>query len=159
MRHPLVAALALVLLAAAPVRAQERDAGEDYYHPPVSSEERFDRKITVGPPATRDSRVNFVTFITKAQLAAPESPRFVFFAKGGEADRLHLVALDDEVFRTIYRARAVMAQMTSNFRGTEFFAQQGLTTVGTFYDMLQLLGFESLTITDGATWTHRVHFD
>ena len=103
-------------------------------------------------------RIGFVNTVTKAQLEAPETPRFVMFAKGADARRLIMVALDDEVFKTLYRARAVMAQFTANLRGTEFFEQQGLTTAGTFYDMLQILDFESLTISDGETWSHRVYF-
>jgi hypothetical protein len=148
-------AICAFLLTALPVSA---DKQEGYYYPPVSSEEEFDRAIITAPPANRNVRIGFVNTVTKAQLEAPETPRFVMFAKGADARRLIMVALDDEVFKTLYRARAVMAQFTANLRGTEFFEQQGLTTAGTFYDMLQILDFESLTISDGETWSHRVYF-
>ena len=29
---------------------------------------------------------------------------------------------------------------------------------GSLFDVLQLMDFESLTITDGETWSHRVYF-
>ncbi len=43
-------------------------------------------------------------------------------------------------------------------RGTDFFRQQNLQFEGTLYDMLQVMGFKTLTISDGATWAHRVNF-
>ncbi|MGB0505504.1 MAG: hypothetical protein ACPGGK_04840 [Pikeienuella sp.] len=128
-----------------------------YYYPDPATAEDFTRQLAPVPPADRTSRVNFVTAITKAQLDAPANPRFVLFAKGEAAEHLVMVALDDEVFATIFRARAMLAQMTSNFRRTEFFQQAGLSTAGTFFDMLQMLRFETLIITDGAEWSHRVN--
>ena len=51
-----------------------------------------------------------------------------------------------------------MAQLTANMRGTEFFRNLNLEVVGTFYDMLQIMEFDELIITDGETWSHRVDF-
>ena len=147
--------LALTLIAPA-VAAQERYEG--YYYPEVTSQEQFTRVIRDTPPPGKSVRVDFVTNLTAAQLAAPESPRFVFFAKGADARHLTLIALDDDVFSTLYRARAVMAQMTSNMRGNEFFRQQGLEFVATFYDLLQIMEFDTLVISDGETWAHQVNF-
>lgn len=146
------ACLTLPTLAA----AEEKYVG--YYYPEITSEETFARVITPGPTPTPEVRADFVTSITKAQLAAPESPRFVIFEKGDASEHLVIVALDDDVFSTLYRARALMAQLTSNFRGTEFFRTQGLAAAGTFYDMIQLLQFETLVISDGETWSHQVNF-
>ena len=152
------AGLAAPLLSglAAPAAAEERYVG--YYYPEVTSEEVFDRIIAAAPPATAEIRVGFVTAITKAQLAAPESPRFVLTEKGDKSERLIIIALDDEVFATLYRARAVLSQLTSNFRGTDFFRSQNLHVQGTFYDMLQIMQFESLVISDGENWSHEVTF-
>ena len=136
--------------------AQDKYVG--YYYPEVGSEETFGRVITDAPFAGKDIRVNFVTTITKAQLEAPESPRFVLFTKGGDSDTLIIVALDDEVFKTLYRARALLAQLTSNIRGTAFFRQQNLEVTGTFFDMLQLMRFKRLVISDGENWSHQVNF-
>ena len=136
--------------------AQDKYVG--YYYPEIGSEETFSRVITNAPRAGKNIRVNFVTPITKAQLEAPESPRFVLFTKGGESDTLIMIALDDEVFKTLYRARALMAQLTSNIRGTAFFRQQNLEVTGTFYDMLQLMSFKHLVISDGENWSHQVNF-
>lgn len=53
----------------------------------------------------------------------------------------------------------MLAQLTSNMRGTQFFREQDLDIEGTLYDMLQVMGFKSLTISDGANWSHRVNFE
>ena len=152
----LLALTAALCMTALTAHAQERYEG--YYYPEVTSQEQFSRVIRQGPTSNKGVRVEFVTNLTAAQLAAPESPRFVFFAKGADARHLNIIALDDDVFSTIYRARAVMAQMTSNMRSNEFFRSQGLEYVATFYDLLQIMEFDTLVISDGETWTHQVNF-
>ncbi len=133
--------------------------GDSYYYPPVGSEEVFTRDLAPAPRANRMVRVGFTTQITKAQLAAPDTPRFVIFAKGDEAQHMIIVALDDEVFKTLYRARAVMAQLTANARATDFFINSNIQDHATWFDLVKLLGFEDLVISDGATWSHRVIFE
>ena len=164
---PLFASLfALMVFAAAALpgasHAASHASGGDkyvgYYYPPITSEETFSRVLTRAPNARASVRTNFVTTITKAQLEAPESPRFVFFEKGADSETLVLIALDDEVFSTLFRARAVLAQITSNLRGTKFFIDQNLNIEGTFYDMLQIMSFKTMIISDGRNWSHRVTF-
>jgi hypothetical protein len=142
--------------AAAAAWADERDS---YYYPAITSEEVFSRDLGAAPPAGRAVRVGFATQITKAQLAARDSPRFVIFAKGDDAQHMIVVALDDQVFKTIYRARAVLAQLTSNARGTDFFIQNGIQTHATWFDLAKMLGFKDLVISDGVGWSHRVMFE
>lgn len=133
--------------------AQER---EGYYYPEIASEEVFKRDMIEGPPADREVRVRFITQITKAQLAAPENPPFVIFEKGAESQHMIIVALNDEVFRTLHRARAVLAQLTANARGTEFFRESGVDIRATWFDLAKMLGFEDVVISDGHSWSHRV---
>ncbi len=160
MTRILIAAIIAVSLAAASHGGAALAAGKDgYYYPPVNSEEVFARDLAVAPPAGRAVRVGFTTQITKAQLAAPESPRFVIFAKGDEAQHMIIIALDDEVFKTIYRARAMLAQLTSSARGTDFFINSNIQDHATWFDLAKLLGFEDMVISDGATWSHRVMFE
>ncbi|MEP2641964.1 hypothetical protein [Roseobacter sp.] len=144
------------LLIAGSVAAQERYVG--YYYPEITSEEVFDRIVRESPGASKATRVDFINVMTSAQLATPESPRFVFFSKGAESKTLILTALDDDVFSTIYRARAILAQLTVSVRKGGFFRQEDLQYVATFYDLLHLLQFDELLITDGESWTHRVEF-
>lgn len=135
------------------------DRREGYYYPPVTSTEVFARPRPDVPHADRDVRVTFVTQITRAMLDAPDTPPYVLFAKGAEAEKLILVGLDDQMFKTLYRARAVLAQLTSNARGAEFFVNNKQNTTATFFDLLVLLEFESLVITDGENWAHEVVFE
>jgi hypothetical protein len=147
------------VIAASLAGAALAEGADSYYYPPISSDEIFSRDLGAAPPAGRAVRVGFTTQITKAQLAAPDSPRFVIFAKGDEAQHMIVIALDDQVFKTIYRARAVLAQLTSNARGTDFFIENGIEFHATWFDLSKLLGFEDLVISDGATWSHRVVFE
>jgi hypothetical protein len=153
------AALFLAIFAVAPVLAQEQDDRRaDYYYPPVTSEERFERVMAAPPRSDRDDRIAFVDALTRGQLVAAYAPPFAVFAKGDEAEHLIVVALEDGVFGTLFRARAVMAQLSVPVRATEFFQSHGLDDRATFYDMLRMIGFSTLTISDGRDWSHRVVF-
>lgn len=143
-------------LAAGAALAEER---EGYYYPPVGSQESFSRTLAQTPPADRTVRIAFVTQVTKNQLESPAPPRYALFAKGDDADELIIVALDDDVFSTLFRARAVMAQLSAPARATEFFVRNELSDVATFYDMLKIMDFDHLTLSDGKTWSHRVEFE
>lgn len=147
--------LALCLFAL-PAFAEDKYVG--YHYPQVTSSEEFTRVIRPTGVASKEVRVDFITQLTKAQLAAPSAPQYAFFAKGAGATELIVVGLDDQTFKTLYRARGVMAQMTANVRSSPIFAGQNLQFLATFYDLLQILEFDSLVLSDGATWSHRVAF-
>ena len=155
----LIAAIIAVSLAVASFGGAAWAAGRDsYYYPPVNSEEVFARDLALAPIPKRAVRVGLINRITRTQLAAPESPRFVIFAKGDEAKHMIIIALDDQVFKTVYRARAVLAQLTSNVRSVDFFASN-IEDYATWFDLAKMLGFDDLVISDGATWSHRVIFE
>ena len=161
MRTTILAAAAALAIAAGTAPAAEYESDrEGYYYPEIGSQEDFRRDLGQ-PPAVPGRRVRtaFITQVTKAQLAAPETPPFVIFAKGAEAEHMIIVATGDGVFRTLYRARAVLAQLTANARGTEFFVKNGIQSEATWFDLAKLLGFEDLVISDGASWSHRVAFE
>ena len=152
MRTLMLAAL-LVSLAAASAGAQER-AG--YYYPAITSEEVFKRRMLDVQPGDRGDRVRFVINTTRTLLQASGEPRYVIFEKGSDAQHMIIVALDDEVFATLYRARAVLAQLTAQVRGSEFFERTGMATEATWFDMAKLLGFADVVVSDGRDWAHRV---
>jgi hypothetical protein len=165
--RPAVILILLVALAApgaSGLRAADGDGvrydrQEGYHYPPVETEEDFTRHLIQDAPASDpELRERFVSLITRAQLDAPETPRYVVFAKGTDSRRLIIVALDDDIFRTIFRARAVLAQLSANLRESPLFVERGLDTTATFFDMLQILDFDNLTVTDGVEWSHRIHF-
>ncbi|SDZ76271.1 hypothetical protein [Rubrimonas cliftonensis] len=138
--------------------AAHADDEEGYYYPPVTTSEVFERTLAEAPAADRAVRIGFVTQVTRQQLEHPTPPRFAVFAKGEQAQEMIVIALDRDVFSTLYRARAVMAQLSAPARTTEFFVRNAVSDRATFYDMVKLMGFATLTLSDGETWSHRVTF-
>ena len=118
-------------LVAAPAFAAADDE-EGYYYPPVGSSEVFDRTLAETPDAGPGVRVEFVTHVTRQQFEQAYAPRFAMVIKGGRKDELIVIALDDEVFATLFRARAVMAMLSASARTTAFFVENGLSEVATF---------------------------
>jgi len=139
--------------------AQDGDRHAGYYYPEVATSETYTARAQTLPASDREARLDFVTQLTISQAQSPYPPQFAIFAKGSESDKLIITALDDEVFSTLYRARGVMAQMSAYARTTEFFVEHGVEDLFTFYDLLKLLGFSQLTITDGESWSHRVDIE
>lgn len=151
---------ALFLTVFLPFEAVGEDRRAGYYYPAVTSEEVFVRDVLGDVPrAARGLRVGFITQLTLSQAESPKPARFAIFAKGSEAEHMIIVALDDEVFATLYRARAVLAQLTAAARVTDFFRDNDIQDQATWFDLAKVLGFEDLVISDGATWAHRVSFE
>jgi hypothetical protein len=155
---PRLARLAAVLIALASAAAAADDDDAGYYFPAVSSSEVFERTLIAAPPAGRGVRIGFVTQVMRQAIDRAYAPRFSMFAKGAEAEDMIVVALDDEIFATLHRAWAVMAQLSAPARTTQFFVDNKVADVATFYDMLKIMGFRTLTLSDGKTWSHRVEF-
>jgi hypothetical protein len=128
-----------------------------YYYPPVTSSEAFKRElIRADDPADRALRQLFLAQLRKGHAEVEGQRRVEIFAKGKAATNLIIVALDDEVFRTLFRARAVLAGLTTDARSTEVFSNSTVADRATWFDLLKALGFEDIVISDGATWSHLV---
>lgn len=108
------------------------------------------------PEVTRETRLAFIIGITKKSLSRPYPPRIAIFAKGDKAQKLIIVALENHYIDTLYRARALLAMLTSMTRTTPFIVDLGLADYLTFFDLAKLLGFEQITISDGDKFTHQV---
>jgi hypothetical protein len=101
-------------------------------------------------------RIGFVTGITNDQFNKPYAPTVAIFAKGDQAEKLIIVALEDGRLDTIYRARAVFANMTAAARLLPAFAQMGVADYFTFFDLAKMLGFKQITISNGRDFAHQV---
>lgn len=153
---PLVAAL---LLAAPAVMAQEDADGDrhaGYYYPPPASTETYQARVETLPGDSRLRRVAFVTGVTAQLMKSSYAPQYAIFAKGDEAQKMIIVALADGPMDTLYRARAVLANLTAMSRVTAFFREHTVEEDATFFDLLKLLGFKQLTISDGDSFAHQV---
>ena len=157
--RPLLLSLVTLLVLGASVQAQDQDQDGDrhegYYYPPVTSEEVYPARATSLPDSDRLRRIGFVIGVTQHQLNLPFPPQWAMYAKGAEAEKLIIVALNDGALATLYQARAMLAQMTSVARSTELFVQVGVEDYYTFLDLLALMGFRQLTISDGRTYAHQ----
>ena len=153
-----MAALFVLALSAvtAPAGAADRHAG--IYYPEPQTREEYEARSTTLPDADRRKRIEFVNGLTAKMLAAPYPPQFVVFAKGSDAQKLIIVSLYDNAFNTIFRARALLAQLTAVARQTPYFKTTKVDDYYTFFDLLVLLGFTQLTISDGETFAYQVKF-
>ena len=160
----ILGAAALTLLATGSALAQNTASSVDddgdrhagYYYPEPSSQEVYGARAETMPQASRGLRLGFVTGFTGKQLEATYPPPYVMFAKGTEAQKLIIVAMEDDRVNSIYRARALFAMMTAFSRGLPIFRENGVEDRFTFFDLAKLLGFEQITITDGHDFAHRV---
>lgn len=149
---PLV--LVLTVTASLQSRAQDRHAG--YYYPEPGSHEVYEARAETLTQADRTMRIAFVTGITMQQFEAPYPPPAAIFAKGTEAEKLIIVALDDGRIDTLYRARAHFANLTAAARLLPLFAEMGVQDYFTFFDLAKMLGFTQITISNGRDFAHQV---
>jgi hypothetical protein len=149
-----LALMTACMVCAAPASAQDRHAG--YYYPVPKTEETYTARARTLPESDRDRRLGFVVAFMAEMRAEATPQRYVLFAKGADAEKLIIVAVDDEAFATLYRARAVLATLTSRVRASPLFAELGVQNLFTFYDLAKLIGFKQITISDGRAWSHRV---
>ena len=151
------AALLCAVALASPCRAQDRHAG--YYYPPPQTIEIYRPRGEMLSDSDHVRRIGFVVELTRQMLDKPYPPEFVVFAKGEDAEKLLIVALKDGVIDTIYRARALLAMLTSVARATPLFQEIGVADYFTFFDLLDMMGFRQLTISDGDGFAHQVRFE
>ena len=134
--------------------ADDRHAG--YYYPEPGSREVYKARAQTLPGVGRAQRIGFVTGITNEKLKSPYPPEAAIFAKGQEAEKLIIVALQDERIDTLYRARAIFANMTAVARVLPVFQEFGVQDWFTFFDLAKMLGFKQITISNGREFAHQV---
>ena len=155
MRIVLITALFVVVSAIGPAEASDRHAG--YYYPMPVTKEHYRPRARKMSGAGRETRIAFVTKIANAMWTKnPYPPQFAMFSKGSQQEKLIIVSLRDGAFNTIFRARALLAQLTVVARTTRLIREQLKPIDLTFLDLLNLMGFEQLTISDGKTFSHEI---
>ena len=141
------------------VEADEGDHHEGYYYAKPGSIEHYPARVYTLPDSDRVRRQAFVIGLTKQLIGGQYAPSYAVFAKGNGSDKLIIVALADGQLNTIYRARALLATFTSVARSTPFFQQNTQPDEATFLDLLKLLGFKQVTVSDGREFTHQIIID
>ena len=141
--------------AAAP-KAPGEDRYIGYYYPKPTATETFESSMQTIAGAERAQRIQFVTVVSQGTIQSAYRVPYAVFAKGEKADKLIIVGLAPSEFGTIYRMRALLANMTTMSRLSPFFQERTVAEDATFFDLLKLLGFRELTITDGEKTTLQV---
>ncbi len=156
-RPALAACLALALVSGPAAGAADRHAG--YYYPEPETQEVYTARSRTLPEANRALRIGFVTGTAIQQFEKAYPPQVAIFAKGAEAEKLIIVALVDGRLDTLFRARAIFANMTAAARQLPAFAQMGVQDSFTFFDLAKMLGFQQITISNGRDFAHRVDIE
>ena len=141
--------------AAAP-KAPGEDRYIGYYYPKPTATETFESSMQTIAGAERAQRIQFVTVVSQGTIQSAYRVPYAVFAKGEKADRLIIVGLQQGELNTIYRMRALLANMTTMSRLSPFFQERTVAEDATFFDLLKLLGFREVTITDGEKTTLQV---
>jgi hypothetical protein len=146
--------------AAATKPAAAGPAGEDryigYYYPKPTSTETFESTMQTIAGAERAQRIQFVTVVSQGTIQSAYRVPYAVFAKGEKADRMIIVGMQQGELNTVYRMRALLANMTTMSRLSPFFQERTVAEDATFFDLLKLLGFREVTVTDGEKVTHQV---
>jgi hypothetical protein len=173
MMKTFAAALAVALLVASSASAQTKPAaakpaaaapatppGEDryvgYYYPKPTSTEVFESQMQTIATMDRTQRIQFVTIVSQGTIQAAYRVPYAVFAKGDKGDKMIIVGMQAGELNTVYRMRALLANLTTMSRLSPFFQEKTVAEDATFFDLLKLLGFQSVTITDGEKTTHQV---
>lgn len=170
MRRLAAAGLALAMAFAAasgPAAAQDKAAQDKaaqdkpdryvgYYYPKPAAIEIYKARAAVLPGANRKRRVAFIVHVVNERLQRPYQPTYSLFPKGGRAHKLIIISNLPGQLNTIYRVRALLATMTSVARSLPIFRDHSVEDDFTFLDLMKMLGFESVTVSDGESFTHQI---
>jgi len=149
-----VSAQAAKPAAAAPA---EEDRYIGYYYPKPTSVENYTSPMQTIQGADRPQRVQFVTVVSQGTIQSAYRVPYAVFVKGEKADKMIIVGLQPGEMSTVYRMRAILANMTTMSRLSPFFQERTVAEDANFFDLLKMLGFRQLTITDGDKVAHQVN--
>jgi len=148
------AAFLIACSVAGALAASDKHVG--YYYPEPQTSETYQAPLPTLQGVSRLSRVGFVTGLDQLQKQKPYPPTYHMFAKGGDAERLIIVATEEGRYNTMFRLRGLLASMTADARQSPLFAKIGHIEQLNFFDLLKMVGFRELTISNGRDLAHRV---
>jgi hypothetical protein len=148
------AALLFVLMSSGDLSAVDRHA--NYYYPPPTAIEEIDSNARRLTQSNRRMRIGFVVGLVDQMRARPYAPTESVFVKGSQAEKLIVVANGPGRLDTLFRVRAFLATMTSVARASPMFTDLQVEDVYTFIDLLKMLGFKQITLSDGDAYSHQI---
>ncbi len=136
---------------------EDRHAG--YYYPKPNSQEVYTARAATLANASRKRRIVFVTELVNQMMSNPYPPPFAIYAKGLEAEKMIIAGLYDNSYNTLYRMRGLLALLSARARSTPIFHEYQVEDLFTYLDLLKLLGFKQLTVTDGDQFAHQINIE
>jgi hypothetical protein len=144
---------------ATPPAANGEDRYVGYYYPKPSVLEPYTSTMQTIAGVDRPQRIQFVTVVSQGTIQSAYRVPYAVFAKGDKAEHMIVVGMQQGELNTIYRIRALLANMTTMSRLSPFFQEHTVAEDANFFDLLKLLGFHKLTVTDGEKLTYQVTID
>ena len=148
---------ACAAMASSTASAGDRHVG--YYYPEPATSEIYEARAATLPDASRKRRILFVTELTNQMMNNPYPPPFAVFAKGAEAEKMIITSLYADGYNTLYRMRGLLALLSARARSTPIFTKYQVEDLFTFLDLLKLLGFKQVTVTDGDVFAHQIRVE
>lgn len=145
--------------AAAATPKPDNDKYVGYYYPKPTAIETYTSPMQTIAGAERAQRVQFATVVSQGTIQSAYRVPYAVFVKGEKADKMIIVGLQPGEMSTIFRARAILANMTTMSRLSPFFQERTIAEDANFFDLLKLLGFQQITISDGDKFTHQVNIN
>ena len=146
---------AVVAVIAATAAAQDKDRHAGYYYPPPTVTETYEAEASTLRDSNRLRRIGFVTIIVAKSLSASYPPPYIMFVKGADAEKLIIIGMGDYL-AGVYQARALLAQLTTQARTTDVFKEVDPEFKLTFLDLLKMLGFDQVTVSDGKHYSLQI---
>lgn len=144
---------------AATAAPAEDDRYVGYYYSKPSSVENYASAMQTIQGSDRAQRVQFATVVSQGTIQSAYRVPYSVFVKGEKADKMIIVGLQPGELGTVYRMRAILANMTTMSRLSPFFQERTVAEDANFFDLLKLLGFRQITISDGDKVTHQVNIN
>lgn len=133
------------------------DIHAEYYYPDPRSTENYIAQTAMLTQINYRQRIQFVTdFMNQMVVKNHYPPQFAIFTQGDNAKKMIITSLGADRYDTVYRMRGLIEILTARARVSEFFQRYDVADVLTFLDLLKLLGFEQLVVTDGDKFAHRI---
>lgn len=102
-------------------------------------------------------RQDFADYINLKTADKPYPPQVSAQLLGENGEALLITAHNNNFISTKYRARAAMARFSSITRTMPVFVENGIGPYVDFVDMLHMVGFKALILSDGNDFSYQVN--
>jgi len=127
-----------------------------YYYPIPNNVESYKARMRVLVNTSPIVRLNTIEKIKKDFRDKSFSSQFAIFAKGKFAEKMIIVSLIRDNLDTIYRARALLESMSKVIHAVPLLRKAEIEFGFNIFDLLKMLGFKQVTVSDGEKFSYQV---